>query len=161
MVPYNLTLKHPPPTWQILCHWWWVNSVIAFQGLTVAWFQVILMLQPCYMCDQQFPILSECKITKLKVIYDLNKSSFLDIVACSQVDVLMSMQELAHHRLLNILSISTMLWSYSLSLPSYQNLELQRSRDRWTLVPFKRRWTFKRTRLEYSQSCLWVYIFIL
>ncbi|KAI9461355.1 hypothetical protein HD554DRAFT_2041436 [Boletus coccyginus] len=67
---------------------------------------VILVLQTCYLCNRQFPTLSECKMSELKVIYDSNKESFCDVVACSQVDVPKSMQVLACVNLLNILPTS-------------------------------------------------------
>ncbi|KAI5992252.1 hypothetical protein EDD15DRAFT_2368538 [Pisolithus albus] len=68
---------------------------------------VLLVMDMLYIRNRHFPTLSERRLVELKDIYDSNKLTFRDVVACSQVYVPMAMQKLFCHNLLNILPSST------------------------------------------------------
>ncbi|KAI6019340.1 hypothetical protein PISMIDRAFT_10719 [Pisolithus microcarpus 441] len=69
---------------------------------------VILVMEIQYVRNRHFPTLSEHRQAELKAIHESNKSTFRDIIACSQVNVPMALQKLFCLNLLNILAPSPM-----------------------------------------------------
>ncbi|KAI6010071.1 hypothetical protein BKA83DRAFT_4503940 [Pisolithus microcarpus] len=69
---------------------------------------VILVMEIQYIRNRHFPTLSKCRQAELKAIHESNKSTFRDIIACSQVNVPMALQKLFCLNLLNILAPSPM-----------------------------------------------------
>ncbi|KAI6018640.1 hypothetical protein PISMIDRAFT_12119 [Pisolithus microcarpus 441] len=69
---------------------------------------VILVMEIQYVRNRHFPTLSEHRQAELKAIHESNKSTFRDVIACSQVNVPMALQKLFCLNLLNILAPSPM-----------------------------------------------------
>ncbi|KAI9456771.1 hypothetical protein HD554DRAFT_2317482 [Boletus coccyginus] len=67
---------------------------------------LVLLVLSAQLDDRNIPTLSERKLTELKVIFDGNKETFRQVMACSQNGVPMAMQEMFRLNLLNILSLS-------------------------------------------------------